>query len=125
MAKVIQFFKESRAELKKVVWPTRDDVVSSIKVVIISTILVALILGLLDLGFTELFRILMKQDGKMSKCWYILHTYTGYEGKPRSSNPSIKATNTVEMITTFIEEITSSLVGHTTFFNSALLSLKN
>ena len=60
MAKVIQFFKESRAELKKVVWPTRDDVVSSIKVVIISTILVALILGLLDLGFSTLFRIIMK-----------------------------------------------------------------
>ena len=60
MAKVIQFFKESRAELKKVVWPTRDDVVSSIKVVIISTIIVALILGLLDLGFSELFRIVMK-----------------------------------------------------------------
>ena len=60
MAKVIQFFKESRAELKKVVWPTRDDVVSSIKVVIISTIIVALILGLLDLGFSELFRIIMK-----------------------------------------------------------------
>ena len=60
MAKVIQFVKESRAELKKVVWPTRDDVISSIKVVIISTILVAVILGLLDLGFTELFRIVMK-----------------------------------------------------------------
>ncbi len=60
MAKVVQFFKESRAELKKVVWPTRDDVVSSIKVVIISTILVALILGLLDLGFSELFRIVMR-----------------------------------------------------------------
>ena len=60
MAKVIQFFKESRAELKRVVWPTKDDVISSIKVVIISTIIVALILGLLDLGFTELFRILMK-----------------------------------------------------------------
>ncbi len=60
MAKVIQFFKESRAELKKVVWPTKDDVISSIKVVIISTIIVALILGLLDLGFTSLFRILMK-----------------------------------------------------------------
>ena len=60
MAKVIQFFKESRAELKRVVWPTKDDVISSIKVVIISTIVVALILGLLDLGFTELFRIVMK-----------------------------------------------------------------
>jgi preprotein translocase subunit SecE len=60
MAKVIQFVKESRAELKRVVWPTKDDVISSIKVVIISTILVAVILGLLDLGFTELFRIIMK-----------------------------------------------------------------
>ena len=60
MAKVFQFFKESRAELKKVVWPTKDDVISSIKVVIISTIIVALILGLLDLGFSELFRIVMK-----------------------------------------------------------------
>ena len=60
MAKVIQFVKESKAELKKVVWPTKDDVISSIKVVIISTILVALILGLLDLGFSTLFRIIMK-----------------------------------------------------------------
>ena len=60
MAKVFQFFKESRAELKKVVWPTKDDVISSIKVVIISTIILSLILGLLDLGFTELFRIVMK-----------------------------------------------------------------
>ena len=64
MAKVFQFFKESRAELKKVVWPTKDDVISSIKVVIISTILVALIFGLLDLGFSELFRIVMRQNKK-------------------------------------------------------------
>ena len=60
MAKVFQFFKESRAELKKVVWPTKDDVISSIKVVIISTFIVALVLGLLDLGFTQLFRIVMR-----------------------------------------------------------------
>ena len=60
MAKVIQFFKESRAELKKVVWPTKDDVISSIKVVIISTIVVAVILGLLDLGFSELFRLILR-----------------------------------------------------------------
>ena len=44
MAKVIQFVKESRAELKRVVWPTKDDVISSIKVVIISTVIVALVL---------------------------------------------------------------------------------
>lgn len=60
MAKVFQFFKESKAELKKVVWPTKEDVISSIKVVIISTVVMAVILGALDLGFSELFRLLMK-----------------------------------------------------------------
>ena len=60
MAKIFQFFKESRAELKKVVWPTKADVLSSIKVVIISTIIVAIILGLLDLGFSELFRLILR-----------------------------------------------------------------
>ena len=60
MAKVFQFFKESRAELKKVVWPTKEDVFSSIKVVIISTIIMAIILGLLDAGFSGLFLLIMK-----------------------------------------------------------------
>ena len=60
MSKVIQFFRESKAELKKVVWPSRDDVVSSVIVVIISTFIVAVILGLFDLGFTAAFRAIMK-----------------------------------------------------------------
>jgi len=49
MKKIIQFFKESYAELRKVVWPGRDDVISSVKVVIISMIIVASILGLIDM----------------------------------------------------------------------------
>ena len=60
MSKVGQFLRESKAELKKVVWPSRNDVVSSVKVVIISTIIVAIVLGLLDFAFTEAFRALMK-----------------------------------------------------------------
>jgi len=59
MKKIIQFFKESYAELKKVVWPGKDDVISSVKVVVISTIIVAAILGLIDmlllLGIRTLF----------------------------------------------------------------------
>ena len=50
----------SKAELRKVVWPSRDDVVSSVKVVIVSTIIIAIVLGLLDFAFTEAFRFLMK-----------------------------------------------------------------
>jgi preprotein translocase subunit SecE len=48
MKKIVQFVKESYAELRKVIWPSRDDVISSVKVVIISTIIVAAVLGLVD-----------------------------------------------------------------------------
>ena len=51
MGKVVRFFKECGAELRKVVWPTRSDVVSSVKVVLVSTVIIAVILGLLDLLF--------------------------------------------------------------------------
>lgn len=48
MKKLIRYFKESRLELKKVVWPSRETVVSSTKVVLISTLIFAIILGLVD-----------------------------------------------------------------------------
>ncbi|MDR2467487.1 MAG: preprotein translocase subunit SecE [Spirochaetaceae bacterium] len=48
MGKVIQFIKECHGELKKVIWPSREDVYSSVKVVILSTILIAAVLGIVD-----------------------------------------------------------------------------
>lgn len=51
MGKMVRFFKECGAELRKVVWPIRSDVVSSVKVVLVSTVIIAVILGLLDLLF--------------------------------------------------------------------------
>ncbi|HOX11959.1 MAG TPA: preprotein translocase subunit SecE [Spirochaetia bacterium] len=60
MSKIVQFFKDSYAELRKVVWPTREDVLASTKVVIVSTVIVAFCLGLLDFllvrGIDFLFR---------------------------------------------------------------------
>lgn len=59
MKKLIAFVKDSIAELKKVVWPSREDAISSVQVVIISTIIFALILGLVDalllLGVQSIF----------------------------------------------------------------------
>ena len=49
MGKIVQFIKESYAELRKVVWPGRDDVISSVKVVLISTVIIAAVLGLVDI----------------------------------------------------------------------------
>ncbi|MCL2192781.1 MAG: preprotein translocase subunit SecE [Treponema sp.] len=49
MRKIIQFAKESYAELRKVIWPSKEDVISSVKVVLISTAIVAAILGFIDM----------------------------------------------------------------------------
>jgi preprotein translocase subunit SecE len=48
MKKLVQFIKESYAELRKVIWPSREDVISSVKVVIVSTLIIAAVLGLVD-----------------------------------------------------------------------------
>ncbi|MDR1836380.1 MAG: preprotein translocase subunit SecE [Treponema sp.] len=59
MKKVIQFFKECYTELRKVIWPSREDVLSSVKVVIVSTVIIASVLGLIDvlllMGIQALF----------------------------------------------------------------------
>ena len=53
MKKLFKFCKECVAELRKVTWPSRSEVLSSVKVVFISTVVVAVILGLLDWVFTQ------------------------------------------------------------------------
>ncbi len=49
MKKLVQFIKESYAELRRVVWPGKDNVISSVKVVLISTVIFAVVLGLVDM----------------------------------------------------------------------------
>ncbi len=48
MKKIIQFFKESYSELRKVIWPTREEVVASTKVVLVSVAIIAVALGVGD-----------------------------------------------------------------------------
>ncbi len=48
MNRIIRFFKESYSELRRVTWPSRDEVVASTKVVLVSVVLIALALGLVD-----------------------------------------------------------------------------
>ncbi|MBN1241744.1 MAG: preprotein translocase subunit SecE [Spirochaetales bacterium] len=60
MKKIAQFFKDSYAELRKVVWPSREDVVASTKVVVVSVVIVAAFLGFVDFllvrGIDVIFR---------------------------------------------------------------------
>ena len=48
MRKIVQFFKDSFAELKKVQWPSREEVASNTKVVLVSVLIFAAVLGLVD-----------------------------------------------------------------------------
>lgn len=48
MRKIVQFFKDSYAELRRVVWPSRETVASSTKVVIVSVVAFAIVLGIVD-----------------------------------------------------------------------------
>ena len=61
MKRIRAFIMECYGELRKVVWPSRESVMESAKVVIISTIVFALFFGLVDFvlsqGILALFKI--------------------------------------------------------------------
>jgi preprotein translocase subunit SecE len=54
-----QFFREVRVELKKVTWPSRKETIASTSVVLITVMMVAFFLGIVDLGLSRLVRIFL------------------------------------------------------------------
>ena len=46
--KIKRFFSETRVEMRKVTWPTRDELKDSTKIVIVATFVVTLFIGLID-----------------------------------------------------------------------------
>ena len=54
--RVVQFFREVRAELKRVTWPTRKETLGATSVVLVLVAIMAFFLGLVDLGLHELMR---------------------------------------------------------------------
>lgn len=55
----VSFFKEVRDELKKVVWPSKEEVIRLTAVVILISALVGLFLGGADFILTKLFEVLI------------------------------------------------------------------
>jgi len=48
LRKIFNFLKESKGELKKVNWPSKDEVLTSTRVVIISILVIACVVALID-----------------------------------------------------------------------------
>jgi preprotein translocase subunit SecE len=58
--KIKEFFREVKVELKKVVFPSKDELIGSTWVVIIAVVIVSLFLGLVDLGLSKMVRIALR-----------------------------------------------------------------
>jgi preprotein translocase subunit SecE len=57
----VQFLRQVRDELKKVVWPDKKQLVKLTTTVIIVSLAVGLYIGLLDLGFTKVMEIFIRK----------------------------------------------------------------
>jgi preprotein translocase subunit SecE len=51
------FLAETRVELRKVTWPTREELKESTKVVIVSTFLVTIFVGIVDQILSRIIRL--------------------------------------------------------------------
>lgn len=56
--KLVKWFKDLKIEFKKVVWPTKETVVTNTSVVVGVIALSAILVGLLDAGFLALMRLI-------------------------------------------------------------------
>ncbi|MCK5696120.1 MAG: preprotein translocase subunit SecE [Desulfobacula sp.] len=57
--KTMDFFREVKIELKKVTWPTRKQTTGTTIVVIIFIFIIAVFLGLFDLGLSKLVQVVL------------------------------------------------------------------
>ena len=55
----IEFLSESRFELRKVVWPTREDTIRSTGLIVVVVVIISLLLGLIDFIVSHAVRFLL------------------------------------------------------------------
>jgi preprotein translocase subunit SecE len=58
--KVKEFFRDVKVEIKKVVYPSRDELTGSTWVVIIAVIVVSFFLGLVDVGLSKIVKVALR-----------------------------------------------------------------
>jgi len=56
---IVRYYRETVGELKKVVWPTREEAIRLTWIVLVVITIMAIILGTADYLFSQLFRFLI------------------------------------------------------------------
>lgn len=57
---VTQFLSETKVELKKVTWPTKQELIANTVVVIIAVVLCAVLIWVVDTFFSALYRLFLQ-----------------------------------------------------------------
>ncbi len=55
-----EFFREVKVEIKKVVYPSKEELIGSTWVVIITVIVVSIFLGIVDLGLSKIVKMALR-----------------------------------------------------------------
>ena len=83
-----------KAEFKKIIWPTQQDLVKQTTAVVAVSIVLGIIIALLDFiiqyGVDFLvnlsFQLIKDKGDCMAEAnWYVVHTYSGYENKVKAN----------------------------------------
>ncbi len=56
---IVKYFKDARSEFKKVVWPSRKQVVNNTIVVIVCMVVSGLAIWALDTGFVSILKLML------------------------------------------------------------------
>ncbi len=57
--KIVKYFRDLKSEIKKVVWPSRSQVVNNTGIVLILCVICGLVLAGIDLGLSQLVKLLL------------------------------------------------------------------
>lgn len=63
IAKVNKYFNDTMQELKKVAWPSKEELIGSTIVVVVMSILVAVFIGVVDQVLNKLVNLLIEVAG--------------------------------------------------------------
>ncbi|OGO41514.1 MAG: preprotein translocase subunit SecE [Chloroflexi bacterium RBG_16_57_9] len=58
--RLVRYIRETRSELRKVVWPTREEWINLTAIVTAVTVAMSALLGLIDFIFTQIFGLIIR-----------------------------------------------------------------
>lgn len=57
---IVKFFKELKAEVKRITWPSKKDIKKATIAVVSFSFLYVIFVGVLDYGFNNLYKLIFK-----------------------------------------------------------------